>query len=83
MTTQLALALAALWIAAAPAQIDPRTALLERAGWDALAKGQAAQAADAFREALTGDPKNARLFFRRSIRGCPSLLPKLSGAGRT
>ena len=43
------------------AQIDPRTALLERAGWDALANGRAAQAADAFREALAGDPKNARL----------------------
>jgi len=45
----------------ASAQIDPRTALLERAGWDALAKGQAAPAAAAFREALAADPKNARL----------------------
>jgi tetratricopeptide (TPR) repeat protein len=43
------------------AQIDPRTALLERTGWNALAGGQARAAADAFREALAADPKNARL----------------------
>lgn len=47
--------------ATAAAQIDPRTALLERAGWDALENGWAAQAAAAFREALAADPRNARL----------------------
>ena len=56
-----ALALAIVCSAAPSAQIDPRTALLERAGWDALTSGQAAQAADAFREALAADPKNAQL----------------------
>jgi len=45
----------------AHAQIDPRGALLERAGWDAIAAGQGAPAAKAFREALAADPKNARL----------------------
>jgi tetratricopeptide (TPR) repeat protein len=44
-------------------QIDPRTALLEKAGWDALVAGQAQAAAAAFREALGGDPKNPRLHF--------------------
>ena len=43
------------------AQIDPHTALVERAGWDAIAAGQGAAAARAFREALAADPKNARL----------------------
>jgi tetratricopeptide (TPR) repeat protein len=43
------------------AQIDPRTALLERAAWNALTAGQAHAAADAFREAIAADPKNARL----------------------
>jgi tetratricopeptide (TPR) repeat protein len=43
------------------AQIDPRTAIVERAAWDALARGQAHAAAEAFRDALTADPKNARL----------------------
>ena len=47
--------------ATAQAQVDPRTALLERAGWDAIASGQAHAAAEAFREALTADPKNGRL----------------------
>jgi tetratricopeptide (TPR) repeat protein len=51
----------------ASAQSDPRTALLDRAAWDALAKGQAAQAAAAFHEALTGDPKNARLHLGAGI----------------
>jgi len=52
---------------AVSAQIDPRTALLERAGWDALAKGQAAQAATVFRDALASDPKNARLHLGAGI----------------
>src|SRR3954469_12870000 len=43
------------------AQIDPRTALVERAAWAALDAGRARAAADAFREAITADPKNARL----------------------
>src|SRR6185503_7359680 len=43
------------------AQIDPRTALLERAGFDALNRGQARLAADTFREAIAADPKNAML----------------------
>lgn len=47
--------------AAADAQIDPRTALVERAAWAALDAGQAHAAADAFREAIAADPKNARL----------------------
>ena len=45
----------------ASAQIDPRTALVERAAFDALNRGQARAAADAFRDALAADPKNARL----------------------
>src|SRR5215510_8483998 len=51
------------WLAAtvARAQIDPRGALLERAGWEAIAAGQSAPAAKAFREALAADPKNPRL----------------------
>jgi tetratricopeptide (TPR) repeat protein len=43
------------------AQIDPRTALLERAAWTALNAGKAHAAADAFRDAIAADPKNARL----------------------
>ena len=46
---------------AAGGQIDPRTALLERAGWEALAAGRGSAAAAAFRDALAADPKNARL----------------------
>lgn len=47
--------------ASATAQIDPRTALLERAAWDALASGNARVAADTFRDALANDPANAKL----------------------
>jgi tetratricopeptide (TPR) repeat protein len=43
------------------AQIDPRAALVERAAWEALSRGEAHQAATAFREALAADPKNPRL----------------------
>src|SRR4051812_40046096 len=43
------------------AQIDPRSALVERAAWTALNSGQARAAADGFRDALAADPKNARL----------------------
>ncbi len=45
----------------AVAQIDPRTALLAKAAWDALAAGQAHTAAEHFRAALVADPRNARL----------------------
>jgi tetratricopeptide (TPR) repeat protein len=47
--------------AVAHAQIDPRTALIERGAWTALNAGQAHAAAEAFREAIAADPKNARL----------------------
>src|SRR3954451_18750517 len=43
------------------AQIDPRTALIEQGAWTALERGQAHAAAEAFREALVADPRNARL----------------------
>lgn len=43
------------------AQIDPRTALLEKAGWEYMAAGRARAASDAFRDALAGDPRNPRL----------------------
>jgi tetratricopeptide (TPR) repeat protein len=43
------------------AQIDPKAALAERSGWNALTAGQARVASEAFREALAADPKNARL----------------------
>lgn len=61
MPAFLNLCVALLLTLALPAQIDPRTALLERDGWDALAAGRAHAAADAFRQALVADPKNARL----------------------
>jgi len=54
--------IASLAAASASAQIDPRTALLERAGFEALNRGDAAGAAAAFREAIAADPKNARLY---------------------
>ena len=47
--------------ATASAQVDPKTALLERAAWDALAAGRVRVAADTFREALAADPKNGHL----------------------
>ena len=37
---------------------DPRTAFLEKAGWDALTAGDVHAAAEHFRAALTGDPRN-------------------------
>jgi hypothetical protein len=42
-------------------QTDPRTELHARAGWDALAANQPREAAEAFRQALAGDPKNPLL----------------------
>jgi len=47
--------------AALAAQIDPRGALVERAAWTALNAGQGHAAAEGFRDALAGDPRNARL----------------------
>jgi tetratricopeptide (TPR) repeat protein len=55
------LLLVAASVAPAAAQIDPQTALLERAGWDALAEGHPRVAAEAFRTAIGVDSKNARL----------------------
>jgi tetratricopeptide (TPR) repeat protein len=49
------------------AQVDPRTALLEKAGWDALTAGQPQAAAGNFRAALGADPGNARLHFGAGI----------------
>ena len=43
------------------AQVDPRTALLERAGWEAVASGRTRAAAEAFEQAIAADPRNARL----------------------
>ena len=50
--------LLAFWFAvpAAVAQIDPQTAFLEKAAWDALEAGQARGAAEGFRAALAADP---------------------------
>jgi tetratricopeptide (TPR) repeat protein len=45
----------------ASAQSDPRTAMLEREGWDALERSQPHEAAAAFSTALARDPKNANL----------------------
>ena len=42
-------------------QTDPRTALLARAGWDALAANKPREAAESFRQALVSDPKNPLL----------------------
>jgi tetratricopeptide (TPR) repeat protein len=56
------LALVAAFGTAMPAaQSDPRSALLERAGWDAVAAGQLDVAAEAFRQAVTADPRNAQV----------------------
>src|SRR5436190_14679774 len=59
--TFLALALCGSVGVALAAQIDPRTALIERGAWNALTAGQAHAAAEAFRDALAADPKNPRL----------------------
>ncbi len=52
---------------ASGSQIDPQSALLERAAWNALAAGDVAVAATAFRQALAADPKNARLHLGTGI----------------
>src|SRR5262249_42223053 len=56
-----AILLALFCVTSVSAQIDPRTALVERAAWDALSNGRAHEAAVAFRDALTSDPRNPRL----------------------
>ena len=56
-----ALLLTILTAAGAAAQIDPRAALLERGAWEALEAGRAQAAAEAFREAIAIDGRNARL----------------------
>jgi len=62
------------------AQADPKTALLERAGWEALAAGRAHEAANAFREAIAGDPKNAELYLGA---GAAALLERRDTDART
>jgi tetratricopeptide (TPR) repeat protein len=47
---------------AVSAQLDPKTALLEQAGFDALEAGQPHRAAEVFRQAMAGDPRNPRLY---------------------
>ena len=42
-------------------QSSPKIAILERDGWAAIDAGKAQAASEAFREAITLDPKNARL----------------------
>ena len=59
--------MAALQCAVLVAQIDPRVALLEREAFGALNRGETRAAADAFREALASDPKNARLHLGAGI----------------
>jgi tetratricopeptide (TPR) repeat protein len=43
------------------AQNSPRVGMLDQAGWEAIAAGQPAVAADVFKEAIALDPKNASL----------------------
>ena len=47
--------------APAAAQVDPKNALLERSGWEAVNAGDARAAAEAFRSAIVADPRNAIL----------------------
>ena len=67
MSVLRAAALILLFASTALAPVDPKTAFLERSGWDALGKGNARVAADAFREALRADPRNARLHLGASL----------------
>src|SRR5688572_10032597 len=48
-------------IALLTAQNSPRVAMLEQAGWEAIKGNRLQVAADAFREAISLDPKNAAL----------------------
>jgi tetratricopeptide (TPR) repeat protein len=49
------------------AQADPKTALLERMGLDALRAGEVRRAADAFHQAIAADPKNPRLYVEAGV----------------
>ena len=42
---------------------DPRIAIMERAAWDALNRGQTKTAVDIFKSALSSDPNNAQLHY--------------------
>jgi tetratricopeptide (TPR) repeat protein len=50
-------------VASASAQSDPKTTMLARVGWDALAGNEPRAAANAFSEAIARDPRNADLHF--------------------
>jgi hypothetical protein len=52
---------ALLLIVALEGQNSPRVGMLEQAAWDAIKAGQAAVAAESFKEAIALDPKNASL----------------------
>ena len=56
-----AVALAALCAPCFAQTSDPRIAIMERAAWDALSKGQTRTAADIFKQALSSDPNNPQL----------------------
>ena len=56
-----AIAILTLVVTCASAQTDPKTTMLARAGWDALARNQPGEAATAFREAIARDPRNGEL----------------------
>jgi hypothetical protein len=95
-----ALLLAAALAAGAPASAqtsDPRIAIMERAAWDALSRGQTKTAADIFKQALASDPNNAQLYLgaataafqdrrdgdaKDALERALSLDPGLAAAGR-
>jgi tetratricopeptide (TPR) repeat protein len=58
---------AALASAPAAAQNSPRVGMLEQDAWAAIKAGDAAKAAGLFAEAITLDPKNARLEFGAGV----------------
>src|SRR5687768_15554115 len=57
----MAITLLALTSMPAVAQTSPKAAMLEQEGWQALKAGDTQAAANAFREAITLDPKNPAL----------------------
>jgi tetratricopeptide (TPR) repeat protein len=48
------------WAGLALAQSDPKAAILEQSGWDALRDGRLQAAAEAFAEAVSREPRNPR-----------------------
>src|SRR5437764_8952221 len=66
--------------AAAAAQIDPRTALVERDAWAALNAGRPHEAAEAFRVALSAGPGMARLHLAA---GTAAVLERRDDDGRS